>query len=435
MHDLKKAAAIADIAVIGAGAAGLVAAIWAGRSAASPDRAKDASVLPLHIFLFDTRQKIGAKILMSGGTRCNVTNTEVKPSDFQGGASHFVKHALEAFTPQETIQFFKEIGVELLLEPTGKYFPATHCAQTVLTALIDETKRTGVTLKTGARISEITKQAHVFHLKSDGNEESVSARKVILTTGGLSYPTTGSDGTGYEIAKRFGHTITETYPALTPLLTDQSDWKALSGISLDAKLTFFSGGKKKRECQGSFLFTHFGFSGPSALDISRHFSSAAKDANPQIVANFLPKRHEESLKAEFQMVQKKNPSKFIKNILTGEFSLPSRFVEAFLKKIGVNGNEPISKCSGENRRKLNRLLLHYPLEVTGVFGYKKAEVTAGGVDLKEIKVATMESKLVDGLYFAGEMMDVDGRIGGFNFQWAWTSGAVAGRSAARSLLL
>lgn len=427
MHDLKKVTAIVDLAVIGAGAAGLVAAIWAARTA----QAKQKS---LQIFLFDTRQKIGAKILMSGGTRCNVTNKEIKPSDFQGGASHFVKHALEAFTPRETIQFFKEIGIELLLEPTGKYFPATHSAQTVLTALIDETKRTGVTLKTGVRISEITEQGNLFHLKSVRDENFISARKVILTTGGLSYPTTGSDGAGYEIAKRFGHTITETHPALTPLLTDQSDWKALSGIALDAKLTFFSGGKKKHECQGSFLFTHFGFSGPSALDISRHFSSAAKNTDPQIVASFLPKHHEESLKTEFQSVQKKNPNKFIKNILTEEFSLPSRFVETFLKKIGVNGNEPLSKCSGENRRKLNRSLLHYPLEVTGVFGYKKAEVTAGGVDLKEIKVAAMESKLVDGLYFAGEMMDVDGRIGGFNFQWAWTSGAVAGRSAAKSLI-
>src|SRR3990167_6485816 len=158
-----------DIAVVGAGAAGLMSAIWAGRSAAGPDRAKDASVLksigfegrstqakqaPLDVLLFDTRQKIGAKILMSGGTRCNVTNREVKPSDFHGGPSHFVKHVFEAFTPQEAIQFFKEAGVELILEPTGKYFPVTHLAQTVLDALVKETGRVGVRLKTGLRITE-----------------------------------------------------------------------------------------------------------------------------------------------------------------------------------------------------------------------------------------------------------------------------------------
>ena len=459
-----------DIAVVGAGAAGLMSAIWAGRSAAGPDRAKDASVLksigfegrstqakqaPLDILLFDTRQKIGAKILMSGGTRCNVTNKEVKTSDFKGGASHFVKHVLEAFTPQETIRFFKDIGVELVLEPSGKYFPATHSAQTVLTALMIETGRAGVTLKTGIRITDITKIGNLFHLKNTEGTYQISAKKVILTTGGLSHPTTGSDGTGYKIAKSFGHTIVETFPALTPLLTEDPDWKKLSGIALEMKLSFFSasrrrrasprflagggsvlGGKNgKKECdyQDSFLFTHFGFSGPAALDISRYFASAKQEEHPQIIASFLPQHHDESLKAAFQSAQKRSVAKTIKNILAEEFQLPERFAETFLQKIGISKNESIGKCSSENRKRLIRLLLHYPLEVTGVFGYQKAEVTAGGVDLKEVNVSTMESKLADGLYFAGEILDVDGRIGGFNFQWAWSTGAIAGRSAAHDL--
>ncbi len=416
-----------DIAVVGAGAAGLVTAIWAGRTA----HAKHA---PLDIFLFDTRTKIGAKILMSGGTRCNVTNQDVKPSDFHGGPSHFIKHVFEAFTPQEAIQFFKEMGVELVLEPTGKYFPVTHSAQTVLDALVQEAERVGVRLKTGMRITEARKKENLFYLKSENGDPPILARKLILTTGGLSYPTTGSDGTGYGIAKSLGHTVTSTFPALTPLLTDNQDWKALSGVSLEAKLSFFKHGRKECDYSGAFLFTHFGFSGPAALDISRHFASAKREENPQIVANFLPKHREESLKAAFQSTQKKNPNKFVKNVLTDEFFLPDRFAETLLQKIGINGNEPIAKCSSENRKRLIRLLLNFPLEITGVFGYKKAEVTAGGVNLKEIKVATLESKLIDGLYFAGEIMDVDGRIGGFNFQWAWSTGAVAGRSAAQSLV-
>ncbi len=416
-----------DIAIIGAGAAGLMTAIWAGRTT----QAKHA---PLKIILFDTRQKIGAKILMSGGTRCNVTNKEVKPSDFQGGPNHFAKHIFEAFTPQETINFFKEIGVELVLESTGKYFPVTHSAQTVLDALMKEVERVGVTLKKEVRIMEIKKRGDVLHLKSTDNGYEVFAKKVIITTGGLSHPTTGSDGTGYGIAKSFGHTVVNTFPALTPLLTDDNDWRSLSGIAFVVKLLFFKNGKKECEYHDSFLFTHFGFSGPAVLDISRHFASAEKKENPQILVNFLPEYHEGSLKTAFESFQRKNPSKLIKNILAEEFSLPERFVKTFFKKIGMSEADSIGKCSSENRKKLVHSLLNYPLEVTDVFGYKKAEVTAGGVDLKEVKVQTMESKLVDGLYFAGEILDVDGRIGGFNFQWAWSTGAVAGRSAARSLI-
>ena len=429
-----------DIAVVGAGAAGLMAAIAAAR----PPQLKDKP----QILLLDTKSKIGAKILMSGGTRCNVTNKEVQPSDFQGGSSHFVKHILDAFTPHETLRFFKEIGVELVLEPTGKYFPATCSAQTVLGALMKEAKRLGIQLKTGIRMTQIKKSGDGFHLIGDrgpvtgdkprvtslSSPFQVTAQKVILTTGGLSYPTTGSDGTGYGIAKSFGHTVVDTFPALTPLLAGENPWKALTGISVEAELSFFKKGKKQGKCRGPLLFTHFGFSGPAALDISRHFAAAKKEERPEITASFLPQHHEASFHETLQSLQKENPNKRIKNILTGKFSLPERFVETLLKKINITGDEPIGKFPKESRHRMVRSLLHYPLEVTGVFGYKKAEVTAGGVDLKEVKVSTMESKLVDGLYFAGEILDVDGRIGGFNFQWAWSTGAAAGRSAAESLL-
>jgi len=402
-------------------------AIWAGRIA-------QQSKGSIKILLIDTREKIGAKILMSGGTRCNVTNREVKPSDFQGGPSHFVKHVFEAFTPQDTKSFFKEIGVELILEPPGKYFPVTHSAQSVLDALVRETHRLGIELLTGLRITEIHKQEERFHLRSDDGNFQATAQEIILTPGGLSYPTTGSDGTGYGIAKTFGHTIVDTFPALTPLLTSDPDWKQLSGLSLDARLSFFKNGSKECEYRGPFLFTHFGFSGPTALDISRHYACAKKGEDPQIMANFLPSYQDESLKNALQDAQKKSPNKSVKNWLTENLSLPNRFAETLLKKIGLQETTTIGNCPSKSQKQLKRLLLNYSLEVDGVFGYKKAEVTAGGVDLGEISVSTMESKLVKGLYFAGEIMNVDGRIGGFNFQWAWSTGAVAGRSAARSLI-
>ncbi|MBI2167645.1 MAG: NAD(P)/FAD-dependent oxidoreductase [Candidatus Omnitrophica bacterium] len=415
------------IVIVGAGAAGLMTAIQAAR-------ALRARGVPGSLLLLDGRPTVGAKILMSGGTRCNVTHREVKPSDFEGGPRHFVKHVLEAFTPQATLRLFEEIGVKLVLEPGGKYFPATHSAKTVLEALLKETDRVGVGLKKRVRITAVQKEGDLFCLKSSDDLDTVWARRVVLTTGGLSYPATGSDGAGFGIARSFGHTILKTFPALTPLLTKDPGWKNLSGVSLAARLSFFRRGKKVRECPGPLLFTHFGFSGPAALDISRHLAGAAQGDGPRITASFLPKESEGSLQVRLQSAQQAYSKKLVKNLLTGEFSLPARFVEVFLEKIGLDGGLRIGNFSSEDKKRLIRSLLHYPLEAEGVFGYSKAEVTAGGVDLKEIKAATMESKLVNGLYFAGEILDVDGRIGGFNFQWAWSTGALAGRSAARSLL-
>ncbi len=405
----------ADIAVVGAGAAGLMTAIWAARGGA-------------RVVLFDTRQKIGAKILISGGTRCNVTNLQVTPSDYHGAPSHFLKHVLEAFTPAESIHFFESLGVPLVLEPTGKYFPTTHSGQTVLAALLKEIGRLNVGLRTGICITSVKKSGDGFQLNGQ-----IFAKRVVLTTGGLSYPETGSDGTGFGIAESLGHTIVQTAPALTPLTTDDEDWKSLSGVTMDVKLSFYNSGKKKSEQEGSFLFTHFGFSGPAALDISRHFALSKKEDQPEIKASFLPKFKEESLKKHFIAAQKKTHGKFIKNFLTDEFSLPARFVEILLKKLKLDEKASVRRVNDPLLGQLTHSLLNCALPVTGVVGYKKAEVTAGGVDLREIKVSTMESRLLPGLYFAGEILDMDGRIGGFNFQWAWSSGALAGRSAARSL--
>lgn len=409
-----------DIAVIGAGAAGLMTAISAGREDRPVPRA-------LKIVLFDSRPKVGAKILMSGGTRCNVTNREVTPSDYQGGPRHFVKHVLEAFTPQQTIGFFEQIGVSLALEPTGKYFPTTHSGKTVLEALLKEAHRVGTVLTSGVKIQAIKKTGDLFYLKAKGASNparhfEICARRVVLTTGGLSYPETGSDGTGLEIVKSFGHTIVPTNPALTPLLTDVEDWKSLSGVSLEAELSFFEAGKKKARSRGAFLFTHFGFSGPAPLDLSRHWAGAGPGRDPKIFVNFLPHETVATLNKKFENIRQKNPTRQIKGILSEDFLLPRRFVEVFL-----------SRCTQLKSRNPCELILNYPLEVSGVYGYKKAEVTAGGVDLREVSVSTMESKIVPGLYFSGEILDVDGRIGGFNFQWAWSTGWIAGRSAAKSV--
>jgi hypothetical protein len=410
-----------------------MSAIFAGRARASffGDSASD-----FKIFLLDSRPKIGAKILMSGGTRCNVTHVKVLPADYHGAAPHFVKHVLEAFTPDETIRFFEEIGVPLALESTGKYFPMTHSGKTVLERLIKEVGRLGIEIRTGGKVTDIVKTDDGFILSVlSGNTPSfITARRVILATGGLSYPETGSDGTGIRVAEKMGHRIIKTSPALSPLMTEDKEWPLLSGVSLQTTLSFFKNGRKAAESRGPFLFTHFGFSGPAALDISRFVARSGKEDSPEIYANFLPEETREVFKKRFDTARTFTPSKPIRNFLIQDCRLPDRFVGVLLNKINIKTSLSFAHCSASLYTALFESLFRLRLPVSGVFGYRKAEVTAGGIDLKDVKVSTLESKKVPGLYFTGEMLDIDGRIGGFNFQWAWSTGAVAGQSAVRGLL-
>lgn len=408
-----------SVIVAGAGAAGLMAAI-ASASAAAPTA------------ILDGRKKIGAKILISGGTRCNVTHKRVVPEDYFGGARHFVKHVLEAYPPARTIEFFESIGVPLVLEDTGKLFPTTHSGKTVLEALLRETERAGALLVTEAKVVDVRGSLGRFEVVLESGT-SIAAERVILATGGLSYPETGSDGTGLRIAERLGHKIVRTVPALTPLTTSEARWTELSGVAVNAALSFYEGGKKVAAAAGPLLFTHFGFSGPSALDISRHIAGAEPASKPSIRANFIPDADAGDLKRRLETARDRHPRTRISSFLADEFGFPVRFAEIFLSLHTFEPAAWMSRLSGRAAGILAHDLTECDLSVNGVLGYKKAEVTAGGVDLSEVRAATLESRRVPGLYFAGEILDVDGRIGGFNFQWAWSSGHVAGSSAAKSL--
>ncbi|MBF0504899.1 MAG: NAD(P)/FAD-dependent oxidoreductase [Candidatus Omnitrophica bacterium] len=394
---------IYDVAIVGAGAAGLMTAIRAAQGG-------------LRVLLLEGQQKPGAKILMSGGNRCNVTNRSVSEKDFNSEKIIYVRHILKSFGNTDTIKFFKDLGVELIPEFTGKYFPSTNSGKTILNALLNKVESEGVTLLCDYKVKALASHINGFQVK--GDQFHFEAKNIVLTTGGLSYPSTGSDGMGYRLAQSFGHSMVETVPALTPLTTDDKDLKSLSGITLEAQLTLLVDGKKHFSCRGSFLFTHFGYSGPAALNISRHWTKA--QGPKQIIANFIVDHDEASLQKYLSELQQKSARRSLMNVLTE--LMPQRLADIIFRKTRIDSSMTMNQLSRESRQILIKRCVQYPLDVTGVLGFSKAEVTAGGIDLAEINPKTLESRLVSGLFFAGEILDVDGRIGGYNFQWAWASG-------------
>ena len=397
-----------DVTVVGAGAAGLMAAIFARR--ANP---------AARVALVDGAKRIGAKILISGGGRCNVTHEKVTASDFNGNRNA-IGRVLRTFTVEETIAFFLDLGVVLKREETGKLFPVTDRARTVLDALLNEARRVGVEILTDARVGAIRAG---FVLDSAKGE--IESRRVVLATGGRSIPKTGSDGLGFDIVRSLGHSVTETFPALVPLLIDEPHWiRELSGTSAVVELSVrASGGKVLHRHRGSMLLTHFGISGPVTLDVSRHWIAERKtDPGVSLVANLLPGDTFETVDAQLLEAARRNAQATVGSVF--RTAVPDRILERLVP------SPPISRLGRDERRTAARSLTELTVPVSRDRGFDYAEVTAGGVPLAEVDPGTMASRRCPGLWLCGEILDVDGRIGGFNFQWAWTSGRLAGLSCA-----
>lgn len=387
-----------DIAVIGAGAAGLMAAIAAARRGA-------------RVVAMDGAKRIGAKILISGGGRCNVTNAVVRPEDFNGSRNAIAK-VLRTFDVAATVAFFEELGVPLKTEETGKLFPVSNRARDVVDALLLAAEDAGVEITTGIRVESI-EPGFVIN-------GSIHADRVILAAGGRSVPKTGSDGSGYALVQKFGHTVTKPFPALVPLVVTKGHWiTEISGTSVEAELAVKSPtGRVVQRLRGSMLFTHFGLSGPVVLDISRHWIA---NQPATLSASFLPGQTFESLDATLVKASQRNPRATIASVLR----LPDRLISR------LASDTSLGRLSKDERRRIVHAIVDFTLPVIRDRGFDYAEVTAGGVPLEEINVSTTESRLCKGLYLCGEILDVDGRIGGFNFQWAWASGQLAGNAAAR----
>jgi len=407
---------VSDIAIVGAGAAGLATAIFARR--ANPARS---------VLVLDGAKKLGAKILVSGGGRCNVTNRVVSERDFWGGRGSIVRRVLRAFTAAEAVEFFRELDVPLREESDGKLFPASGRARDVLEALVRGADAAGVQIVTGCRVLEVQRSDNGFRLVTANG--IIASNNVVLATGGQSLPKSGSDGAGFEFARRLGHTIVRTTPALAPLLLDEvaSFHRELPGVSHDVQLAVWVDGRVATRLSGSLLWTHFGISGPVALNASRHWLRAAVEGLPvRLTANFCSGDTFDAQEAWWSAAAAAQPKTSVLNALSRR--MPAALAAAVVRRVPIDPAHQLAHLARGERRALTRALVEWPLAVTASRGYNYAEATAGGVSLDEIDPSTLASRIVPGLYLVGEILDVDGRIGGFNFQWAWSTANVAGRA-------
>ncbi len=413
-----------EIVVVGAGAAGLVAA---GSAAAAGRR----------VLLVEKNRKPGVKILMSGGTRCNITQATDNRGIVAayGPPGRFLHSALAALSVAETIALFEAEGVPTKVEPTGKVFPASDKAAHVLAALLRRLERSGCELALDEAVVEIERDGDGFRLRTRG--QSLHADKLLITTGGQSYPGCGTSGDGYRFAAALGHTIVPPRPALVPVTTDAAWVRQLRGVTItDVRVRVEEppaegSGKKPRvlaDRRGSFLFAHFGLSGPAVLDVSRAISGHERPASLALVCDFLPQMTSGQLDDLLRERASVAGKKQLINLLPE--SLPRRLGEALLAEAAIDPNLPRPKSASALRAQVVAAVKAQAIRPSGTRGFAKAEVTAGGVSLAEVDSRTMQSKLVENLYLAGEVLDLDGPIGGYNFQAAWSTGHLAALSMA-----
>jgi predicted Rossmann fold flavoprotein len=405
------------IAVIGAGAAGLVAAAFAATAGA-------------RVTLIERTRDGGRKILISGGGRCNVLPSALAPDRFvTDSPAHLLRGMLRSWPLHDQRDFFEnELRIPLALEQeSGKLFPRSNKAKDVRDALVAFARSRSVDVRFDTTVTDVTPSAGAFAVETSQGELRVD--RVIVATGGLSVPATGSDGVGFDIARRLNHRMIDTYPALTPLLGSDEGHSTLAGVSLNVRLRArigslarrsLGGGGKSTDTFGGFLFTHRGYSGPSVLDIS-HLT--ARGENPIIRAQWSTRTAAEWTK-DLEAAAASVSAIVARHI-------PARLGDHLMSEAGIPTDRRTSSLKRSERLALIDALTAYPLSWSGNEGYKKAEVTGGGVALGEVDPKTLESKRVAGLYLCGEMLDAFGPIGGHNFSWAWATGRAAGIAAGR----
>lgn len=408
-----------DVVVIGGGPAGMMSAGTAGLRGRS-------------VLLLEKNPTLGKKLLLTGWGRCNFTNNKkdirVLVSQYKGSGK-FLMSAFSQFDVEKTIEFFNKRGVKTKEEAEGRVFPVSNKAETILEALIKYMKDGGVKIKTNAMVQSITfdkkNESIVIRLK---NGESFTAKSCVLATGGASYPETGSTGEGFAWLEKLGHKIIKNDFALVPVAI-HDDWvKKLSGLTLsDIKLTVFQDGKKQYTQKGKLLFTHFGISGPTVLNMSKDIGNLLRYGRVDIALDLFPVSDHGALKEKLQKILTTESNKKIKNSLVA--FIPQSLVPAVLAITEIDGETACRDIRREDRKKIIDCAKAMPMSVKGLLGAEKAIVSSGGVDIREVDSKTMRSRIVSQIYLIGDVLDINRPSGGYSLQLCWTTGFVAGQNA------
>ena len=398
------------VIILGAGASGMVAALTAAES-------KNRRVL-----LLERQQRVGRKLLATGNGRCNLTNMLASPARYHGAEADFVRPALAAFPPEAALEFFRELGLVTVTEPGGRVYPLSDSANSVVDVLRFALEASAVELRSSCPARAVRREkSGGFSVVTD--TETLRADRLIVACGGAAGAKLGGVGDGYELLAMLGHKRTALYPSLAPILTEPEYPRALKGVRADCRLRLLGGGETLAETAGELQFTETGVSGPAAFELSRAASVGGKGLT--LSADFFRDYPADAVPALLCARRSRFPALNASEALTG--MLHNRLGRMLVKYAGLDANAPLSSLSDEDLRRLAQSCRDFRLAVRGVAGFDAAQVTAGGVRTSGFNPETLESWFVPGLFACGEVLDVDGDCGGFNLQWAWASGRLAGR--------
>ena len=412
---------MSKVLIIGGGAAGMMAAAFA---------AKNGN----RVEVFEKNEKLGKKLFITGKGRCNITNAADLEDFFPAVTSNpkFLYSAFYSFTNEQVISFFEELGVKTKVERGGRVFPVSDHSSDVIAALKSEMERLGVKINLNAEVKELITEKSSTGETVNGirlvSGKKISGDAVIVATGGISYPSTGSTGDGYRFARRCGHKVSELSPSLVPM--EVKEWYAgeLMGLSLrNIEIRITDGKKKLYQEFGEMLFTHFGLSGPVILSASSVVGKKLKDTELTLHIDLKPALTEEQLDKRVLREFETNHNRQFKNAVDSLF--PSKLRPVIVELSSIPEEKKVHEITKEERLRFVRLIKDFTMTLTGLRGYNEAIITKGGVSVKEIDPGTMESKLIKGLYFAGEVLDLDAVTGGYNLQIAWSTGYLAGINA------
>lgn len=405
-----------NILVVGGGASGMMAAISALENGAC-------------VTIVEKENRLGKKVLVTGNGRCNLTNINISSDNYHGANPLFTNNIFAQFDNKQTIEFFNKLGVVTKVEERGRLFPMSDQASSVVDILTHRLKDLGVKLKYETKVESIVKSGDEFQITySDGKKELFN--KIIIAAGGKAMPSLGSNGSGYTLAESLGHTVTPTWPSLVQLRLKGDFFEEIKGVKIDGSASLIVNNQVVATESGEILFTHYGVSGPAILKLSRKAKELIMAGDKvtlrlTLLNNFDEEKLDKFLADRFNMLNKKA----LKTSFLG--FMQKRLIPHVLKSAGIeNIDKKCAEVSANERKKITQTILTWDFEVIDTNSFKDAQVTAGGVSTDEVDPKTLESKIVPGLYFCGEVLDIDGDSGGYNLQFAWSSGQVAGKNAA-----